>query len=46
MLIVTGVVKLETEEELARVKQTLIKRARKSRQDGGRIAYTFSINPE
>jgi len=46
MLIVTGIIKIESVEELERVKNALVKRAVKSRGDEGCIAYTFSANLE
>jgi len=46
MLIVTGIIKTESLEELERVKGALVSRAVKSRGDEGCIAYTFSVNLE
>ena len=46
MLIVTGIIRVESEGELARVKAALIKSALKSRQDAGNIDYAFSVSVE
>ena len=46
MFIVTGIIKFESEQELARVRDTLIGRAERSRKDAGCIAYTFSVSLE
>lgn len=46
MLIVTGVIRAESEEEIAKVKDALCRRAAKSRQDPGNIDYAFSISIE
>ncbi len=46
MLIITGIIKTSSEQELEQVKSALIKRAVKSRQDKGNIDYAFSVNIE
>ncbi|MGI9285299.1 MAG: putative quinol monooxygenase [Pseudomonadales bacterium] len=46
MLIITGTIKVESEEELARVKDALVRRAKKSRADEGNIDYVFAKNLE
>jgi len=46
MLIITGTIKVESEQELARVKDALIRRAKRSRQDEGNIDYVFAQNLE
>ena len=46
MIIVTGTIKLESLDEFERVKQALINRAQRSRQDAGCIEYGFSQNLE
>ncbi len=46
MLIITGTIKIESEEELARVKDALTRRAQRSRADEGNIDYVFSQNLE
>ncbi|WP_299402099.1 antibiotic biosynthesis monooxygenase family protein [Acaryochloris sp. IP29b_bin.148] len=46
MIIITGKIKVQSSEELSRVKDALIRRARKSRTDNGNIEYIFSQNLE
>jgi len=46
MILVTGSIKLESEEELENVRQALIGRAQRSRKDAGCIAYVFSQSLE
>ena len=46
MLIVTGIIRVESEDELVGVKAALVKRAIKSRQDAGNIDYAFSVSVE
>ena len=46
MLIITGTIRVESEEELTRVKDALIRRAKKSRKDAGNIDYVFAQNLE
>ena len=46
MLIITGTIKVESEQELARVKDALIRRAERSRTDEGNIDYVFAQNLE
>lgn len=46
MILVTGNIKFESEEELENVSQALVGRAQRSRKDAGCIAYTFSRNLE
>jgi quinol monooxygenase YgiN len=46
MLIVTGIIEVESEEELVRVTETLKRRAVKSRADEGNIDYVFSVSLE
>ncbi|MFT7129148.1 MAG: quinol monooxygenase YgiN, partial [Gammaproteobacteria bacterium] len=46
MLIITGIIKASSETELNRVKNALINRAVRSRQDEGNIDYAFSVNIE
>ncbi|MFT4633146.1 MAG: quinol monooxygenase YgiN [Candidatus Azotimanducaceae bacterium] len=46
MIIVTGVIELESVAELERVKSALIRRANKSRVDAGNIEYVFSVSLE
>ncbi len=46
MIIITGTIKLETEDELNRVKPALNRRAERSRADKGNLQYVFSQNIE
>ncbi len=46
MIIISGTIKLESEQELARVKQALLRRAARSRADDGNIDYVFTQNLE
>lgn len=46
MLIITGTIKVESEEELARIRPALVRRAIKSRSDEGNIEYVFTQNLE
>ena len=46
MLIITGTIKVESEEEVARVKDALVRRAERSRADEGNIDYVFAQNLE
>ena len=46
MLIITGIIKADSEQEITKVKDALCRRAVKSRQDAGNIDYAFSINME
>lgn len=46
MIIITGKIKVQSSEALARVKDALIRRAQKSRTDKGNIEYIFSQNLE
>ena len=45
-LIITGTIRVESEEELARIKDALIRRAKRSREDEGNIDYAFAYNME
>ena len=46
MILITGTIKVETAAELERVKDALIRRAKRSRQDTGNIDYVFSTSLE
>lgn len=46
MILVTGSIKFESEQELENVSQALMGRAQHSRKDAGCIAYVFSRNLE
>lgn len=46
MIIITGTIKVETEDEFTRVKDALVRRAKRSREDEGNIDYVFSQNLE
>lgn len=46
MLVITGTIKIDTEEELIRVREALIRRATRSRKDEGNIDYVFTQNLE
>jgi quinol monooxygenase YgiN len=46
MIVITGIIKLESENELARVKEALIRRAIRSRADAGNIDYVFAQSLE
>lgn len=46
MIIITGVIKVESEDELNRVKSALVRRAERSRADRGNLQYVFSQNIE
>ena len=46
MIIITGTIKVQSIEELNRVKAILIHRAKQSRADQGNIAYVFAQNIE
>ncbi len=46
MIIITGVIKVESEGELNRVKSALARRAERSRADKGNLQYVFSQNIE
>lgn len=46
MIIITGKIKVQSFEEITRVKEALIRRAQKSRTDKGNIEYIFSQNLE
>ncbi|WP_299491090.1 antibiotic biosynthesis monooxygenase [Acaryochloris sp. IP29b_bin.137] len=46
MIIITGKIKVQSSEELVRVKDALIRRAQKSRSDPGNVEYIFSQNIE
>ena len=46
MIIVTGIIKLESVEELDNTKTALMNRARRSRSDAGCIDYAFAQNLE
>ena len=42
MILITGVIELESEQEFDRVRHFLAARAERSRKDKGNIEYTFS----
>jgi quinol monooxygenase YgiN len=46
MIVITGTIKLESVDELERVKEALIRRAVRSRADAGNIGYVFSQSLE
>jgi quinol monooxygenase YgiN len=46
MIVVTGIIKLESVEDLASVKDALIRRAVRSRADAGNIDYVFAQSLE
>ncbi len=46
MLIISGTIKLESTTEVTRVRDALVRRARKSRNDEGNIDYVFTQNIE
>ena len=46
MLVITGIITVESESEIEPVKAALCRRAEKSRQDDGNIDYAFSQNLE
>jgi quinol monooxygenase YgiN len=46
MVIILGTIKLESATELEHVKDALIRRAAKSREDAGNIEYEFSQSVE
>lgn len=46
MIVITGRIKVQSIEELHRVKDGLIRRAQRSRADNGNIEYMFSQNLE
>lgn len=46
MIIVTGIIKFESAEELENTKTVLMNRARRSRGDAGCIDYSFAQNLE
>jgi quinol monooxygenase YgiN len=46
MIIVTGTVNFESLDEVEQVAKALIKRAQRSRKDGGCVCYSFSKNLE
>ena len=46
MIIISGVINVESEEELQRVRAALIRRAERSRSDAGNIDYVFAQNLE
>jgi len=46
MLIITGTIKLESEDEFARVRAALVRRAERSRADEGNLDYVFTQNLE
>ena len=46
MILVTGTIKFESEQEAKNVSEALIGRAQRSRKDAGCIAYVFSQNLE
>ena len=46
MLIVTGTIKVESAEEMERVRDALAARAERSRKDAGNIDYVFTLNIE
>jgi quinol monooxygenase YgiN len=46
MILITGTIKVESADELARLQDALIRRAKRSRADEGNIDYVFSANVE
>ena len=46
MIIVTGIIEVESATELERVKDALIRRANNSRADEGNLEYVFSVSLE
>jgi len=42
MIIITGTIKVESEEEFLSVREAIIARAQRSRKDKGNIEYAFS----
>lgn len=46
MLLISGIIKLQSEQEVDRVKAALARRAARSRDDGGCIDYVFAVNVE
>jgi len=42
MIIITGTIKVETDDEFSLVRKLLIARAERSRKDKGNIAYAFA----
>ena len=46
MVIITGTIRVESEPELAKVRDALVRRAQRSRNDAGNIEYTFSQSLE
>jgi quinol monooxygenase YgiN len=46
MIIITGSIKTGSVGEIVRIKNALLRRAQKSRQDAGNIEYVFSQNLE
>lgn len=46
MIIITGTIKVESEQEVARLRDALARRAERSRADDGNIDYVFTQNLE
>ncbi len=46
MLVITGIIKTESIDEVEGVKEALAARAKRSREDEGNIEYAFSVNVE
>ena len=46
MILITGIIKVETVEEIERLTGALIRRAERSRKDEGNVDYVFSASLE
>jgi len=44
MIIITGTIRVETEQEFLSVREALVARVERSRKDSGNIEYAFSQN--